>query len=226
MKSEFIHDPLETIELERVTREDGVRHYVTPEGNHYPSVTTMLSDDPNKQAGLDDWKAQIGEEEAERIVEEAANQGTIVHDIIEDYLQNKTPDFSKANPHHQMMFKKMKKELRRVDNIRAQEIPLYSDILRLAGTVDCFADFNGVPSIIDFKTSRKPKKKEWISDYFCQTTAYSIMIEELYGLTAEQLVVIMADNKSSQGYHFIEHRNNFKHELSKRIKDFRKRNRL
>lgn len=222
----FTHNPVEQINIEQVTYDDGYRLYRTPEGNEYPSVTTMLSSDPKKQQGLEEWRNRIGHDEANRITQKAAERGESLHTAIENYLQNQKFPLKEILPESQIFFKKMKKEIDKLDNIRAQEIPLYSDKLQLAGTCDLIAEYNGKLSVIDFKTSRKPKKLEWCEDYFLQTLIYSIMFQELYGLTINQLCIIIGDEESQKGYTFTANRKNYLDSLKTRIKDFRKRNEL
>lgn len=191
--------------LEKWELEDGFRYYRTPEDNIYPSVTSFLGHDEDKKAGLQEWRDRVGEEEARKITEHSAFRGTQYHNAIERYLQNENELKATKGmiPDAQFLFKKVKCQLHRIDNIVAQEVSMYSDIMQLAGTVDCIAEFDGVLSSIDFKTSRKPKKLEWIQDYIYQTLIYSIMAKEMYGLHVPRLVVIIADEQTNKGYSFV-----------------------
>lgn len=222
----FTHYPVEPIELKRITEGDGTRRYVTPENNAYPSVTTFLGNDPEKQKGLENWREKIGHDEANKITKRAADRGEEMHKAIERYIANEENPLRGCSPHPQMLFKKLRHELRNIDNVRGQEIPLYSDILQLAGTVDLIADYNGILSTIDFKTARKFKRKEWIDDFFLQTLSYSIMFQELYGLKPTQLVVIIADENSAKGYAYVANRKDYEQSLIMRLKEFRRRNNL
>jgi genome maintenance exonuclease 1 len=139
---------------------DGKRHYVTPEGNIYPSVTTALA--PLSSAGIAKWKKRVGEEEAKRVGYRACERGTKVHSIIERYLDNNPAYSTGFFPDVKFTFYEIKPLIERIDNIRLQERGLYSDHLKLAGTPDCIGEFDGKLSVIDFKTSKKPKKKKWI----------------------------------------------------------------
>ena len=126
------------------------RVYTTPDGNKFPSITTVLS--ILSEEGIAKWRARVGEEEANRVSLKASGRGTLVHEIVEDYLNNK--DTSSYMPHIQQSLKNIKPILdNNIDKIYALEVPLYSKHLGVAGRVDCVGVFNGVPSIIDFKTS-------------------------------------------------------------------------
>lgn len=175
----------------------GKRFYVTPEGNKYPSVTTMLSSTGDK-SWVDAWKQQVGSAKAQAIMERATKRGTAVHDMIERYLKNEPHPADGHERANVGLFNQIKLLLnRRIGEIRAQEVPLYSDSLRIAGRVDCVAEYDGVLSIVDFKTSTNPKKDaESIHDYFLQCTAYAVMYYEMYGVPIEQLVIVMAVENS------------------------------
>lgn len=172
---------------------DGRRVYPVPSGGKYPSITTVLSCNPEKKAGIMKWRKRIGEEKANQISTRAASRGTTYHSIVEDYLNN-TYDETKFKDKHLplMMFKNSKKTLDRINNIYAQEAALYSDNLEIAGRVDCIAEFDGELSIIDFKTSAEEKKLEWIQDYLIQETAYACMLYERYKIKVNKIVTIIA----------------------------------
>ena len=172
---------------------DGKRLYSTPDGNFYPSITTVIGNNAKKQAGLAKWRARVGKEKAAAISSRSASRGTAFHSITEDYLNN-CLEIEKYNstPLPVIMFEQTKKTLDRISNIYLQEAALYSDNLEVAGRVDCIADFDGVLSIIDFKTSAEPKKEYYLYDYFVQETAYACCLQELYGITVKQLVTIVA----------------------------------
>ena len=197
---------------------NGKRFYKTPEGLLYPSVTTITS-----QHGKDkiiEWRKRVGEEEANRISTRASNRGTKVHKICENYLNNEE-DYARTNPAHIhktmpdtiAMFKSLQPLLdEHVNNIHALEIPLYSHHLRVAGRVDCIAEYDGKLSIIDFKTSGKLKEESWIKGYFMQCSAYAVMYEERTGIPVSQIVIMIAvDSEYPQV--FIKKRNDY-------IKDF------
>ena len=172
---------------------DGKRLYSTPDGNFYPSITTVIGNNAKKQAGLAKWRARVGKEKGAAISTRSASRGTAFHSITEDYL-NKCLDIDqyKDHPLPVVMFEQTKKTLDRISNIYLQEAALYSDNLEIAGRVDCIADFDGVLSIIDFKTSATPKREAYLYDYFVQETAYACCLQELYSITVKQLVTIVA----------------------------------
>ena len=183
------------------------RVYNTPDGNRYPSVTTILSE--LSKAGIAAWRKRVGAEEANRISTQAGSRGTKVHQICEDYLNNKSDYLYGQMPANVFTFKQIQPILDTyIDNIQYLEAPLYSDFLKTAGRVDCIAEFDGKLSIIDFKTSRKPKKKEWISNYFMQASCYAVMYEERTEIPVSRTVVIIAVD-GSEPQVFVENRDNF-----------------
>lgn len=173
---------------ERIENDDG-RFYNCGGGNFYPSVTTFLSYVLDK-SGLDEWRKNVGEAEANKITKQSTDRGTELHHLCEMYLKG-TPVETKY-PMVRSMFSQMKPYLNKIDNIVGLELSLHSDRLRLAGTLDCAADYEGVPSIIDFKNSNHQKSEEDILGYFLQTTIYSVMLKERFGLSHKQLVILMA----------------------------------
>ena len=197
------------------------RVYTTPTGTKYPSITTVLG--ILSEDGIRAWRKRVGEEEATRISTRAANRGTAVHSITERYINNEVDYAKDFMPNIIGNFTDLKSILdERLDNIRAQEVPLYSDHLRVAGRVDCVGEFDGILSIVDFKTSRKLKKKEWITNYFAQEAAYAIMWEERTGEPITQLVtLITVDNEQPQV--FIEHRDNWTELLLKTRDEYERR---
>tara|TARA_Y100001936_G_scaffold252162_1_gene310786 strand:+ start:7714 stop:8409 length:696 start_codon:yes stop_codon:yes gene_type:complete len=166
----------------------GNRVYVTPNGNIYPSITSILA--MQDKPGIKEWKEKVGEKEANRISKESADLGTKVHSICEDYLYN---DILRCSDEEAIsVFNRLRFLLGNIDNIYCLEAPLHSDILKVAGTVDCVAEYNGKLSVIDFKTSRKPKKEDWIQDYFIQAFFYSAAFFEMTGAIPEQIVILIA----------------------------------
>ena len=188
----FNHVGLDPIEMvaEMV---DGKRVYLTPEGFKFPSVTTVISNNKEKMAGIAKWRARIGEEKANNISKRSTGRGTKYHSIVEDYFNNNL-DLKKykAHPLPVLMFQHSRPVLDRINNIYLQEAALYSKHLEIAGRVDCIAEFDGVLSIIDFKTAAEPKREKYLYDYFVQETAYACMLQENYGLSVKQLVTIVA----------------------------------
>tara|TARA_B100000035_G_scaffold179917_1_gene153470 strand:+ start:1100 stop:1795 length:696 start_codon:yes stop_codon:yes gene_type:complete len=188
----FNHVGLDPIEMvaEMV---DGKRVYLTPTGNKYPSVTTVIGNNAKKMAGIAKWRARVGEKAANAKTTRATGRGTKYHSIVEDYLNNDL-DLKKykGHPLPVLMFHHSRDTLDRINNIYLQEAALYSKHLEVAGRVDCIAEFDGVLSIIDFKTAEEPKREAYLYDYFVQETAYACMLQENYGLTVKQLVTIVA----------------------------------
>jgi len=172
---------------------DGKRVYATPNGEYYPSITTVIGNNAKKQAGLAKWRARVGKEKAAAISSRSASRGTKFHSITEDYLNNEL-DIKKYkdSPLPVVMFEQTKKTFDRIGNIYLQEAFLYSKHLEVAGRVDLVAEFDGELSIIDFKTSAEPKREAYLYDYFIQETAYACCFQELYSLTVKQLVTIVA----------------------------------
>ena len=181
-----VRPDLKKVILEQVN-ENGTRYYVTPEGNKYPSVTTVLSE--HSRQAIAEWRAKVGEEQANKVSAQASGRGTRIHKLCEDYIDNK--DIQYKNPLDRAMFESMIPILRRINNVHCQEHRMYSDHLRMAGTVDCIGEFDGKLSVIDFKTASKAKKPDWIKNYFMQCSAYAIMYEELYGEPINRTVVII-----------------------------------
>ena len=227
----FKHVPVELTEMTAVTTDTG-RQYETPEGITLPSITTVLS--ILSRDSIAKWRARVGEKEANRVSYRASTRGTAVHEICEQYVNN-DPDYDKymaINPDNGEMklttrtpdlidsFLKIKPILdERLTVVHAQEAPLYSTHLGVAGRVDCVGVFDGKLSIIDYKTSMKPKRLDWIKNYFMQESAYSIMWEERTGMPITQLVTIISvDNHEPQV--FIEHRDNWDKELVQVIEKY------
>ena len=173
---------------------DGRRVYITPAGNAYPSITSILGSQP--KPGIEEWRKKVGAEEADRIMKESSTLGTAVHNLCEQYLYNLPLkcDYQEAIE----VFNRIRFRLKNIDNIYGLEVPLYSDILKVAGTADCVAEYNGVLSLIDFKTSRKTKREEWIEDYYIQAFFYSAAFYEMSGVIPEQVVILIAVRESNE----------------------------
>ena len=190
MIQKFNHVDVVLPNLERETI-DGVRYYKVPDEEELlrlVSITSVTSHF-NKDIFIN-WRKKVGEEEAERITKAATSRGTDMHSLVENYLYNR--DLPPVQPLSDFLFKIAKTELNRINNIYALEGSLYSKQLGVAGTVDCIAEYNGELAIIDFKTSKKPKPREWIEHYFVQAAAYACMFYELTGIPVKKLVILMA----------------------------------
>ena len=156
----------------------------------YPSISTICSFRNRKS--IAEWRARVGAEEANKISKRATTAGTTVHSMIEDYLNNEL-ELEKYDGKHlaKILFTQAKPMLARINNIHFQEAPLYSHEFAIAGRVDCIAEFDDKLSIIDFKTSSKEKKEEWIEGYLVQETGYAKMYEERSGIKVEQIVTLI-----------------------------------
>ena len=220
MKRVFEHEELDIgyDDLVADTRETG-RVYVAPDGSRYPSVTTVLG--ILSEDSIREWRQRVGEEEANKVSHRASNRGTAVHSIIEKYLRNE--DTSDNLPHIKQSLANLRPILdKSIGKIFGLETPLYSRHLGMAGRCDCIAEWNGVPSIIDFKTSRRVKKKENIASYFAQASAYAIMFEERTGLAIPNTVIVM-DVDDNHPLIFEEHRDNFVELLLSTKKEYDRR---
>ena len=209
------------VELPDITTESikGKRFYVTPEGNKYPSITTVLSD-RNKE-GIIKWRESVGNDVANQVMRQAASRGTAVHTLIENYLNNE--ELSKQAVLPVALFVTMKSELDNINNIRIQEGGLYSDKLGVAGRVDCIAEYKGKISVIDFKTSTKEKKEEWVENYFIQGSAYCEMYEERFLQPIEQVVILIVTEDGAVQT-FIKDKRDYLPLLKTAIKEFKEKN--
>ena len=183
---------------------DGKRYYKTPEGKHYPSVTSVSG--LMNRAGIEAWRRFVGEEQANKIASQAAGRGTRYHYMMEDFINNIDIEekLSKATPLDQMMFNQTRAITEKLGDIYMLEGSLYSDELMMAGRVDCIAEFAGKVSVIDFKTSTKRKVPSKIKNYFVQETAYAKMFEERYQIPIERIVTIVAVEETGQSQLFVE----------------------
>jgi len=182
------------LKLPTLVREhiDGVRFYKVQNGEELKklvSITSVISH--YKKDFFDNWRKKVGLEEANKITKKATSRGTDFHTLAENYFYN-IPELPKVQPLSEMLFKIARPTLDRINNIRVLEGSLYSNYLGIAGTVDCIAEFDKELSIIDFKTSAKPKPREWIDGYFVQCCAYACMLYELTGITVKKFVIIMS----------------------------------
>lgn len=186
----FTHVDLDLPKLNRKNI-DGVRYYEVPDDGDLLKLVSITSVTSHKNRQFfADWRKKVGEETADRITRQATSRGTDMHTLSEHHLKNLP--LPSVQPLSEFLFKIAKPEINKINNIHALESSLYSKVLGVAGTVDCIAEFNGELAIIDFKTSKKPKPRDWIEHYFVQCMAYGCMLYELTGLSVKKLVIIMA----------------------------------
>ena len=211
------------VEMNTVTI-DGKRYYVTPQGNKYPSITTVISNNSKKQKSLAKWRARVGKEKAQGISTRSATRGTRYHKLVEDYINNELDKTKyKDMPLPWFMFNGSQKTLDRINNIYLQEAALYSDTLEIAGRVDCIAEFDGELSIIDFKTSATKKKEAYLYDYYVQECGYACMLQELYGLTVKQLVTIVATEEGEAQVSVVTPKKEYLIRLQEYIQEYREK---
>tara|TARA_B100002019_G_scaffold30869_1_gene24879 strand:+ start:158 stop:850 length:693 start_codon:yes stop_codon:yes gene_type:complete len=172
---------------------DGKRYYVTPTGGKYPSITTVIGNNAETQAGLAKWRRRVGTKAATAKSTRASGRGTRYHKLVEDYINNELDKTKyKDMPLPWCMFHSSREVLDRINRVYLQEAALYSDYLQIAGRVDCIAEYEGELAIIDFKTAEKPKPEKFLYNYFVQECGYACMLQEVYGLTVKNLVTIVA----------------------------------
>jgi hypothetical protein len=202
-------------EMEQINEATG-RTYRTPDGNIYQSVTSFLG--RFSDGSIEAWKKAVGSEEANRVSKRATTRGSLLHENVENYLLNNEVSIPKVNFLAVNLFKRFVPVLNQISNIRLLEDRLYSDTLKLAGTVDCVAEWNGKLSIIDFKTSGVQKTIDDIESYWIQTAIYSLMVEELFKVKIDQLVILMAI-EAEDPLVFIDSRRNWLKKLAYMIKE-------
>jgi len=187
----FNHVDLILPKLERETI-DGIRYYKVPDDEELLKLVsiTSVTSHFNKEIFVK-WRKKVGDVEADRITKLATSRGTDMHSLTEMYLKNQDLP-SDVLPISEFLFNISKSTLKNINNIHTLEGSLYSKQLGIAGTVDCIAEYNGELAIIDFKTSKKPKPREWIEHYFVQCMAYGCMLYEITGIMVKKLVIIMA----------------------------------
>lgn len=205
--------------LPNLTRknENHTRVYYDNDDNRYNSVTKVVGSIDS--AGLDRWRESVGESVANYVSIRATTLGSKLHNMVESHLYNKEPDegsiFAKAH------FNNIEPLLRNISNIYGLELRLCSKVLGLAGTADCVGSYKGVPSIIDFKTSSKKKREDWILKYYLQTTAYAIMWEELTGKKIEQIVILITGEDGSRE-EYIRKRADYEQRLYNIVEEYNK----
>lgn len=209
---------------------DGKRYYQTPDGQYYPSVTTVTSSFKKKY--IEEWKKRVGEEQANRVSRRATTRGTALHSMCEDYLANKSEYRRGKMPPILEMFNKIKPTIdEHVEVVYGIELALFSHELKTAGRTDLFCRFMGLNTILDFKTSNRMKKEEDIEDYFVQATTYAMMIEEMYADTKPifipQIAILIAvEEAESGGQLFVKQTTQYRSKARKLFNDYHEANPL
>ena len=188
---------------------NGNRYYTTPEGNNYPSVTTVTG--LLNRVWIKKWREYVGEEKANKISGQAMGRGSRYHKLQEDFLNNELTEerLNGLTPLDFMMFNQTREVTSKVGDIYMLEGSMYSNEFEMAGRVDCIAKFNDKLSVIDFKTSTKPKFPSKIKGYFMQETAYAKMFEEFFKEKVEQIVTIISVEETGKSQMFIEDPDNW-----------------
>ena len=229
MKMQFDHQEVELPKIKQKNNAlpDGGRAYETPEGKLYPSITTVLS--VRNKKGLHEWRERVGHDVANYIARTAAQRGTAVHKMCEDFLNNQHlawPDeFEKHKSKNFLawcLFTQMRDTLSHINNIKCLESNLYSDKMGVAGQVDCIAEYKGKLSVIDFKTSTKEREDRYNENYYIQTSAYYLMFEERTGQTVEQCVILVITQDGTV-QEFIKQRDDYIPLLNNAIDEWNKR---
>ena len=225
----FNHTPVDLPPV-KARNSDGVRLYETPEGNKYPSITTVLS--IRNKKGLHEWRKRVGNDVANYVARTSAARGTKVHHMCEDYLNNVYTNYpSKWEKHKKdflpyCLFNQLKEQaLCNIDGIYAQEAGLYSDKYKVAGRVDCIARYNGTPSIIDFKTSSRERNDDWNENYYIQGSAYAEMFGERTGIEISQVVILVVTEDGTV-QEFIKDKHNYLDALVESVAEWSERNEI
>ena len=225
----FNHTPVDLPPV-KARNSDGVRLYETPEGNKYPSITTVLS--IRNKKGLHEWRKRVGNDVANYVARTAASRGTKVHHMCEDYLNNihvSWPEKWKEHEKHFLpycLFNQLKEQaLCNINGIYAQEAGLYSDKYKVAGRVDCIAGYKGIPSIIDFKTSSKERNDDWNENYYIQGSAYAEMFGERTGIEISQVVILVVTEDGTV-QEFIKDKHNYLDALVESVAEWSERNEI
>jgi genome maintenance exonuclease 1 len=214
---EFNHIPVNFTQSELIEK-DGGHYYQTPSGVVYPSITTMLqkTQSEEKQKSLQNWREQ--EIAADYITQQAAVVGSETHKLIENYL-NGEEILEKSRLLSEAHFNNLLPFVDKINDIHGIELRLYSDKMKLAGTSDCIANYDGKLSIIDYKTKRSNQREEWLTDHFIQATSYGVMFKELTGIKVEQVVILVSSEKNTR-MEFMKNPDDYLDLLERRIAQF------
>ena len=215
--TKFNHIPINFTQSELIEKDEG-HYYQTPSGVIYPSITTMLqkTQTQEKQQSLQNWREQ--EIAADYITQQAAKVGSETHKLIENYL-NGEDILEKFRLLSEAHFNNLLPFVDKINDIHGIELRLYSDKMKLAGTSDCIANYDGKLSIIDYKTKRSNQREEWLTDHFIQATSYGVMFKELTGIKVEQIVILVSSEKNTR-MEFLKNPDDYLDLLEQRIEQF------
>ena len=215
--TDYNHIPIEFEQSQLIEKDDG-HYYQTPSGDVYPSITTILHKtmSEEKKQNLQDWKDQ--EVAAEYITQESSIIGTQTHNLIENYL-NGIPHNDELRLLSVAHFNNLIPFLQKINDIHGTELRLYSNKMKLAGTSDCIAKYDGELSIIDYKTKRSNQQEEWMTDHFIQGTAYSQMFQELTGIEVKKVVILVSSEKNTR-MEFVKDTKDYKEQLAQRLNQY------
>jgi ATP-dependent exoDNAse (exonuclease V) beta subunit len=213
----YNHIPINFKQAELIER-DNAHFYQTPTGEIYPSITTILHETMTneKKESLQNWKNK--EIAADYITQEAATIGTETHKLIENHINEvrQTDEVRLLSVAH---FNNLIPFLQKINDVHGTELRLYSNTMKLAGTSDCIAKYDGELSIIDYKTKRSNQKEEWMTDHFIQSTAYSQMFKELTGIEVKQVVILVSSEKNLR-MEFVKNTEDYKDALIQRLNQY------
>jgi len=220
----FIHELVDLPELTAVQTDRG-RLYNTPSGEAYPSITTVLDARSEKKKLIMEWRARVGEQEANRVSTQASRRGTSIHTMMEKYIVDENP-IKNEMPSNIAMFNSIRSKVDKyLSHVYAMEAPLYSDKLKIAGRCDLIGKWAGTDCIIDFKTSKRLKEEAYIDNYLLQATAYSLMFEELTGREIPGIVILIGVDDEDKPQMFCRYRDKYVEKLCDVILEYHKGNR-
>lgn len=216
--SKYEFSDIKTVDL------GGLRHYILPNGEKYPSITSVLGAVEDKQ-WLEDWRKMLGPIKASAESKRCADRGTVLHDLTEKYLSNTPVDLDSVSIENAVLFKQIRFDLNKINSIYALEKVVYNNQLRIAGRCDCIAEFDKTLSVIDFKTSNRYKYRDDIEGYFIQATFYALAFNEMFDEIIEDIVIIIAIEKDAVPMVFREKIDRFIKPLFNKTREFNRKRR-
>lgn len=219
----FVHELVELPELTAVQTDRG-RLYNTPSGEAYPSITTVLGARPEKKKIIAEWRARVGEQEANKVSAQASRRGTAIHTMMEKYIVGENP-IADEMPTNITMFNSIRTMVdKHLTHVYAMEAPLYSNKLKVAGRCDLVGKWAGMDCIIDFKTSKRLKEEAHIDNYLLQATAYSLMFEELTARIIPGIVVLIGVDDEVKPQMFCRYRDKYVEKLCDVVLEYYRHN--